>query len=51
MEALWTRAPSVRAYDPVAMNEARRIYGERADLTLAGLGGKRRSRARTCSRS
>jgi UDPglucose 6-dehydrogenase len=25
----------VRAYDPVAMNEARRIYGERADLELA----------------
>jgi UDPglucose 6-dehydrogenase len=26
----------VRAYDPVAMPECRRIYGERADLTLCG---------------
>jgi len=25
----------VRAYDPVAMTEARRIYGDRPDLTLA----------------
>jgi UDPglucose 6-dehydrogenase len=25
----------VRAYDPVAMDEARRIYGERSDLVLA----------------
>jgi len=35
MEALWDAGARVRAYDPVAMNEARRIYGERADLTLA----------------
>ena len=34
MEALWAAGATVRAYDPVAMNEARRIYGDRADLTL-----------------
>jgi UDPglucose 6-dehydrogenase len=34
MEALWERGASVQAYDPVAMDEARRIYGERADLKL-----------------
>jgi UDPglucose 6-dehydrogenase len=34
MEALWAAGAGVRAYDPVAMGEARRIYGERADLTL-----------------
>jgi len=33
-EALWAEGASVRAYDPVAMDEARRIYGERADFTL-----------------
>src|ERR1700759_1869544 len=34
MEALWAEGARVRAYDPVAMNECRRIYGERADLKL-----------------
>ncbi len=34
MEALWEAGASVRAYDPVAMDEARRIYGERSDLVL-----------------
>lgn len=34
MEALWEAGASVRAFDPEAMNECRRIYGERADLTL-----------------
>jgi len=34
MEALWGAGASVRAYDPVAMNEVRRIYGERPDLVL-----------------
>jgi UDPglucose 6-dehydrogenase len=34
MEALWAAGAKVRAYDPVAMLECRRIYGERADLTL-----------------
>jgi UDPglucose 6-dehydrogenase len=35
LEALWQRGASVCAYDPAAMNETRRIYGERADLLLA----------------
>ena len=34
MESLWKAGASVRAYDPVAREEARRIYGSRADLTL-----------------
>jgi len=34
MEALWTAGAKVRAYDPVAMPECRRIYGDRADLIL-----------------
>jgi UDPglucose 6-dehydrogenase len=34
MEALWTAGASVRAFDPVAMEEARRLYGERSDLAL-----------------
>jgi UDPglucose 6-dehydrogenase len=34
MEALWRAGARVRAYDPVATEEARRIYGERDDLTL-----------------
>ncbi len=34
MEALWAAGASVRAYDPVAMGEARRIFGERGDLVL-----------------
>jgi UDPglucose 6-dehydrogenase len=34
MEALWNAGARVRAYDPVAAAEARRIYGERPDLTL-----------------
>ncbi|MDQ1344629.1 MAG: UDPglucose 6-dehydrogenase, partial [Pseudomonadota bacterium] len=34
LEALWAAGAKVRAYDPVAMGEARRIYGERPDLVL-----------------
>ncbi|MDD5035937.1 MAG: UDP-glucose/GDP-mannose dehydrogenase family protein [Methylococcaceae bacterium] len=34
MEALWAEGATVKAFDPVAMHEARRIYGERADLVL-----------------
>jgi len=34
MEALWAAGATVRAYDPVAMDEARRIYGTRDDLAL-----------------
>jgi UDPglucose 6-dehydrogenase len=34
MEALWREGAKVRAFDPVAMPECRRIYGERSDLVL-----------------
>ena len=34
IEQLWAAGASVRAYDPVAMGEATRIYGTRADLSL-----------------
>jgi UDPglucose 6-dehydrogenase len=35
MEQLWAAGARVRAYDPEAMAEARRIYGDREDLVLA----------------
>ena len=35
MEQLWEVGAGVRAFDPVAMEETRRIYGDRTDLTLA----------------
>jgi UDPglucose 6-dehydrogenase len=34
METLWEQGASVRAFDPEAMDETRRIYGDRADMTL-----------------
>ncbi|MFP4496348.1 MAG: UDP binding domain-containing protein, partial [Halochromatium sp.] len=34
MEQLWAVGARVRAFDPVAAEEARRLYGERADLEL-----------------
>jgi UDPglucose 6-dehydrogenase len=34
IESLWKAGAKVRAFDPVAMPECRRIYGERADLML-----------------
>jgi UDPglucose 6-dehydrogenase len=34
MESLWAAGAKVRAYDPVASEEAERIYGERKDLAL-----------------
>jgi UDPglucose 6-dehydrogenase len=34
MEGLWAAGATVRAYDPVAMDEAQRIYGTRNDLML-----------------
>ncbi|MBK6868176.1 MAG: UDP-glucose/GDP-mannose dehydrogenase family protein [Burkholderiales bacterium] len=34
LAALWAAGAQVRAHDPVAMNEARRLFGERADLVL-----------------
>jgi UDPglucose 6-dehydrogenase len=38
MESLWSAGAGVRAYDPVAMPECLRIYGQRADLTLCKTG-------------
>jgi UDPglucose 6-dehydrogenase len=35
MESLWSAGATVRAYDPVAVPEARRIYGARPDLVLS----------------
>ena len=35
MEALWHAGAKVQGYDPVAMDETQRIYGERSDLLLA----------------
>jgi UDPglucose 6-dehydrogenase len=35
MESLWKEGVAVRAFDPVAMDETRNIYGQRADLELA----------------
>ncbi|NRB56471.1 MAG: UDP-glucose/GDP-mannose dehydrogenase family protein [Salinicola sp.] len=34
METLWAHGATVQAYDPEAMKECRRIYGERDDLVL-----------------
>ena len=34
MEALWRRNARVQAFDPVAMDEARRLYGEQGALQL-----------------
>jgi len=34
MESLWEAGATVRAFDPQAMEETKRIYGERDDLTL-----------------
>jgi UDPglucose 6-dehydrogenase len=34
MEALWEAGAKVRAFDPEAREEARRLYGERSDLVL-----------------
>ena len=34
LEALWAEGATVQAYDPLAMNECRRIYGNRRDLVL-----------------
>ena len=34
LTALWQAGATVQAHDPVAMDEARRIFGQRPDLTL-----------------
>jgi UDPglucose 6-dehydrogenase len=36
MEALWEAGARVQAYDPEAMEETQRIYGDRDELTLCG---------------
>ncbi|TFH84977.1 UDP-glucose/GDP-mannose dehydrogenase family protein [Billgrantia azerbaijanica] len=36
MEALWEAGARVQAYDPEAMKECRRLYGDRDDLVLVG---------------
>ncbi|GHA88732.1 UDP-glucose dehydrogenase family protein [Modicisalibacter luteus] len=36
MEALWMAGAKVQAYDPEAMEETQRIYGNRDDLALCG---------------
>ena len=36
MEALWQAGARVRAYDPVAMGEARRLYGDRVGAPTEG---------------
>ena len=36
LEALWDAGARVQAYDPEAMDEAERIYGQREDFTLLG---------------
>ncbi|NCW25502.1 MAG: UDP-glucose/GDP-mannose dehydrogenase family protein, partial [Betaproteobacteria bacterium] len=36
IEALWSEGADIIAYDPVAMDECRRIYGDHPHLSLAG---------------
>ncbi len=36
MESLWQSGAKVQAYDPEAMHESQRIYGQRDDLILSG---------------
>lgn len=36
MEALWAAGAKVQAFDPEAMEETQRIYGQRSDLVLCG---------------
>ncbi|NVJ60879.1 MAG: UDP-glucose/GDP-mannose dehydrogenase family protein [Gammaproteobacteria bacterium] len=36
MELAWEAGCSIQAFDPEAMNETQRIYGQREDLTLVG---------------
>jgi uncharacterized coiled-coil protein SlyX len=41
LQQLWDAGARVRAYDPEAIEETRRIFGERDDLVLCGIGGRR----------
>jgi len=36
MERLWAKGATIQAYDPEAMEECQRIYGNRSDLKLVG---------------
>ncbi len=40
LEALWKAGAKVRAFDPAATKEAKRIWGDRADLTLTARGAR-----------
>jgi UDPglucose 6-dehydrogenase len=40
MEGLWEAGVKVRAYDPKARAETRRIYGDRPDLVLCKIRGR-----------
>ena len=40
LQQLWDAGAKVRAYDPEAMQETRRIFGERADLVLCDSAGE-----------
>ena len=40
LQQLWDAGAKVQAYDPEAMQETRRIYGERADLRLCDAGSE-----------
>ena len=40
LQLLWEAGACVQAYDPEAMDEARRIFGERADLRLCASAGE-----------
>ena len=40
LKLLWDAGARVQAYDPEAMDEARRIFGERADLRLCASAGE-----------
>ena len=40
LQLRWDAGARVQAYDPEAMDEARRIFGERADLCLCGSAGE-----------
>ena len=40
LQLLWDAGARVQAYDPEAMDEARRIFGERADLCLCASAGE-----------
>ncbi len=49
MEELWEHGATVQAYDPVAMDEARRTYGDRKELS-AGEKCQCGARRRRCAR-